>query len=116
MFDGLERLLGYILSVILNILTKHNCKFSLNKIFKRLNKNIMRLQVIHDGQGKSTGVFIPIEDWTLIKNQFPGIENADNNLEQWEKNLIDTRLDAIDKNPERLKDGKNLLSVLKGKI
>jgi hypothetical protein len=76
----------------------------------------MRLQIIQDGQGKSTGVFIPMEDWTLIKNQYPDIENADNDLEQWEKVLIDTRLDVIAKNPERLKSGKNLLKELKRKI
>ena len=76
----------------------------------------MRLQIIQDGQGKSTGVFIPMEDWTLIKNQYPDIENADNDLEQWEKDLIDTRLNVIDKNPKRLKEGENLLKVLKRKI
>jgi hypothetical protein len=76
----------------------------------------MRLQVIQDGQGKNTGVFIPMEDWTLIKNQYPDIENADTDLEQWEKDLIDTRLDAIAQSPERLKPGKNLLQELKRKI
>ncbi len=76
----------------------------------------MRLQVIQDGQGKNTGVFIPIEDWTLIKNQYPDIENADVDLPQWEKNVIDARLDAITKNPKRLKQGKTLLQELKRKI
>jgi hypothetical protein len=68
----------------------------------------MRLQVIQDGQGKNTGVFIPMEDWTIIKNQYPDIENADSDMPQWEKDLIDTRLDTIAQNPERLKPGKNL--------
>lgn len=26
----------------------------------------MKLQVIQDGQGKNTGVFIPIEDWEVL--------------------------------------------------
>ncbi len=26
----------------------------------------MRLQVIQDGQGKNTGVFVPMSDWDLI--------------------------------------------------
>jgi hypothetical protein len=63
----------------------------------------MKLQVIQGGKGKNTGVFIPMEDSTLIKNQYPDIENADTDLQQWEKDLIDTRLDAIAQNPERLK-------------
>jgi len=76
----------------------------------------MKLQVIQGGKGKNTGVFIPMEDSTLIKNQYPDIENADTDLQQWEKDLIVTRLDAIAQNPERLKPGKNLLKELKRKI
>ena len=76
----------------------------------------MRLQVIQDGQGKNTGVFIPMEDWTLIKNQYPDIENAGIDMPQWEKDLIDERLDTIAKNPERLKTGEQLIQELKRKI
>jgi hypothetical protein len=76
----------------------------------------MKLQVIQDGQGKNTGVFIPIEDWTLIKNHYPDIENIDVNLSKWEKDMIDARLDAISKAPKRVKSGKNLLKELKRKI
>jgi len=76
----------------------------------------MRLQVIQDGDGKNTGVFIPMEDWTLIKDQYPDIENTALDLEQWEKDLIDARLNAIAENPERLKPGKNLIEELARKI
>lgn len=75
----------------------------------------MKLQVIHDGEGKSTGVFIPIEDWDLIKHQYPNIENVSSELELWEKNLIDARLTAILKSPERIKPGKNLMNILRRK-
>ena len=76
----------------------------------------MKLQVIQDGHGKNTGVFIPIEDWTLIKNQYPDIENVVADLPQWEKELIDNRLDAIAANPKRLKPGKELINELRRKI
>lgn len=76
----------------------------------------MKLQIIQDGQGKNTGVFITMEDWISIKNQYPDIENLDDDLPQWEKELIDKRLDAIANNPERLKPGKNLLKELKRKV
>jgi len=76
----------------------------------------MRLQVIQDGDGKNTGVFIPMEDWTLIKDQYPDIENTALDLEHWEKDLIDARLNAIAENPERLKPGKNLIEELARKI
>ncbi len=76
----------------------------------------MRLQVIQDGKGNKTGIFIPIEDWSLIKNIYPDIEYVNNELEQWEKDLIDSRLDAISKNPEKLKTGNNLILALKSKM
>ncbi len=77
---------------------------------------MMRLQLIQDGKGKNTGVFIPMEYWTLIKKKYPDIENADTDIPKWEKDLIDVRLDAIAKNPDRLKSGKNLLKELKREI
>jgi hypothetical protein len=46
------QLIIYWLQLILNLLT--------------LNKFIMRLQVIKDGQGQNTGVFVPINDWNII--------------------------------------------------
>lgn len=76
----------------------------------------MRLQLIQDAKGNDTGVFIPIEDWVLIKNQYPDIEKASAKLQKWEKDLIDSRLDIIAKNPKRLKPGKNLLKELKRKV
>lgn len=60
----------------------------------------MRLKVIQDGKGNNTGIFIPIEDWALIKNQYPDMENADTDISQWEKDFIDSRLDAINNNPD----------------
>jgi len=76
----------------------------------------MRLQIIQDGEGRNAGVFIPIEDWTLIKEQYPDIENSDLELQAWEKVLIDERLDAIAKDSSRLKSGNDLLEELKRKI
>ena len=76
----------------------------------------MKLQVIQDGDGNEAGVFIPMSDWLLIKNIYPDIEAVDHDLPKWEKDLIDQRLDAIAKNPERLRPGNELLKELKRKI
>jgi hypothetical protein len=76
----------------------------------------MKLQIIKDNLGNKTGVYVPIEDWTLIKNNYPDIENLEQELPQWEKDLIDSRLEAISKNPERLKPIESLLQELKRKI
>jgi len=76
----------------------------------------MRLQLIKDSKGKNTGVFISLEDWTLIKNKYPNIENADNELDQSEKDLIDIRLDEIENNSQSLKSGEFLFEELKRSI
>lgn len=76
----------------------------------------MKLQVLHDSFGNQTGVYVPMEDWTLIKNNYPDIETLEQELPQWEKKLIDSRLEAIAKNPERLKPIESLFEELKRKI
>lgn len=68
---------------------------------------------IHNG---IEGVFIPIEDWEEMKAVYPEIESLNDNLQQWEKDFIDERLDAISKNPERLLPIEGLFAELKRKI
>ena len=76
----------------------------------------MKLQVLRDNSGNQTGVYIPMEDWTLIKNNYPDIENLDQDIPQWEKDLIDGRMEAIAKNPEQIKPIGGLFEELKRKI
>lgn len=76
----------------------------------------MKLQILQDNLGNQTGVYVPMEDWTLIKKNYPDIENLDQELPQWQKDLIDQRLDDIAKNPERLKPIEGLLEELRRKI
>lgn len=76
----------------------------------------MKLQVVRDDQGKDIGVFIPMNDWVLIKDNYPDIEVIDQDLPPWEKDLIDQRLEATRKNPKRVRPGKELLQELKLKI
>jgi hypothetical protein len=58
----------------------------------------MRLQIIQDSTGKEAGVFIPMDDWKLIRDTYPDIDNLGNELPQWQK-------DALDKELQHLKDG-----------
>lgn len=71
----------------------------------------MNTQIIQDQNGKPAGVFIPISDWNRIKSQYPDIENA-YELPDWEKKIIDERLDAIAQNSDRLKPLNELLKEL----
>lgn len=63
----------------------------------------MKLQVIQDGHGKNTGVFIPIEDWALIKTNYPDVDTLDNEIPEWQKQLLNKRIEAIVKNPNSVK-------------
>ena len=76
----------------------------------------MKLQILKDNFGNQTGVYVPIQDWTLIKKNYPDIESLEPELPQWEKDLINSRLEAIAQNPERLKPIESLFEELKRKI
>ncbi|MBE9464048.1 addiction module protein [Dyadobacter subterraneus] len=76
----------------------------------------MKLQVIQDGSGKSAGVFIPIEDWTLIKANYPDIETLESQIPDWQKELLDLRINAISKNPEKLRPIEELFDELDREI
>ena len=58
----------------------------------------MSPQYTYDSNGNPLGVFIPINDWNHITEQYPSLEE----LPQWEKSLIDQRLDFIKKHPDLL--------------
>lgn len=72
----------------------------------------MKLQVIQDGSGNNAGVFIPMEDWNLIKSAYPDITRLKRELPQWQKDLIDERLEAIATNPKRIKPIEGLFNKL----
>lgn len=60
----------------------------------------MNLQFISDSTGKTTGVFIPINEWNELKNKFKGIEQEDIDVPEWHKDIVRNRLDDYYKNPE----------------
>ena len=71
----------------------------------------MRTQIIQDHNGLPTGVFIPIEDWENIKKSYPSIEKVDEDLPQWQKDIIDARLSDLN-NPDKFKSIEHLFDVL----
>lgn len=62
----------------------------------------MIAQLIQDNEGKTTGVFITIEDWEQIKKTYPDIATFDYELPQWQKDILDERIKDLDK-PEMLR-------------
>jgi len=73
----------------------------------------MNLQFIHDTKGNTTGVFIPIEEWQLLKAKYADLQmdEIENNseLSSWQKEMIDVRLNDYYKNPNDVGDFNKLL-------
>ena len=73
----------------------------------------MTLQFIHDNKGNTTGVFIPIEEWQYLKTKYTDLqkEEAENLVEfaQWQKQIIDERLNDYYKNPGDVTDFDNTI-------
>jgi hypothetical protein len=85
-------------------------------IYKLLNNKIMKLQVLQDSDGNNSGVYIPSQEWILIKQQYPDIENISNDIPDWQKEILTERLAAIAKNPERVKPIQGLFDALDKKV
>ena len=68
----------------------------------------MTLQFIHDNRGNTTGVFIPIEEWQLLKAKYTDLqkEEAENivDLAPWQKQIIEERLSDYYKTPSNIED------------
>jgi hypothetical protein len=75
-------------------------------------ETMLAQQVITDQQGMPMGVFIPIQSWNTLIVQYPEITALETDLPQWEKDFIDSRLDMIQRYPERLKPIEMLLKTL----
>jgi hypothetical protein len=68
----------------------------------------MTLQFIHDNHGNTTGVFIPIEEWQMLKAKYSELqrEEAENvaELAKWQKQIIDQRLNEYYNDPSSVSD------------
>jgi hypothetical protein len=64
----------------------------------------MNLQYISDSKGKTTGVFIPIQEWEDLKSKYKGLGNEDIVVPDWHKDLVRKRLDEYSKNPDIVMD------------
>ena len=62
----------------------------------------MNLQYISDSTGQTTGVYIPIEEWNMLKSKYKDIEQFD--IPEWQVNEVRQRLDDYKKNPDQALD------------
>lgn len=76
----------------------------------------MNLQILHDSNGNDSGVYIPTKEWTLIKQQYPDIEEISEEIPDWKKEILTSRLQVIANNPERIKPIQGLFDALNKKV
>jgi Putative addiction module component len=58
----------------------------------------MNLQYFPDNNGNTTAVVVPIEEWNRFTEKYNELEE----LPQWQKNVIDQRLDLVKNQPDEL--------------
>lgn len=80
----------------------------------------MALQFIHDNKGNATGVFIPIEDWEILKNRYSDLQieeiQINTDLSNWQKQIIDERLKNYYNNPNESIDFNQTLNAIEKSI
>lgn len=71
----------------------------------------MKTQILQNNNGIPTGVFIPIDEWENIKKNYPNIEKVNNDIPQWQKDILDVRLADLN-NPDKFESIEELFKVL----
>ena len=72
----------------------------------------MSVQYLSNEKGHITAVQVPIKEWEMIKSKYPDIDGIGSALAQWQKDIIDARLDDLQKNPDRIRPISELMEEL----
>ncbi len=64
----------------------------------------MNLQYISDSKGQTTGVYIPIKEWNLLKSKYKGIDQEEIDIPIWHMDVVRKRLKDYKNNPDQALD------------
>ena len=78
---------------------------------------MMKLQIIQDTLGKTTGIYIPINDWMALKKKFKGLEEIEYKEPTKEQILTELKeavieLGKIEKGEIKARSAKEFLNEL----
>jgi len=76
----------------------------------------MNLQYISDSSGKTTGVFIPINEWNELKNKFEGIEQQEIAIPDWHIEQVRGRIKEFNNQPDQLLDFDNAIDNIEKEL
>ncbi|HEX8357361.1 MAG TPA: addiction module protein [Segetibacter sp.] len=68
----------------------------------------MTPQFTYDNKGNAVGVFLPIEDWNQLKNNLPN----DEELPQWQRDILDKRMMLIQQDPGNVVPLENFIAEM----
>lgn len=63
----------------------------------------MSLQFISDTMGKTTGVYIPIEEWNALKKKYKNLEEG-MDIPEWHQAIVRERMAEYELNPDNTLD------------
>ena len=69
----------------------------------------MTPQYTYDNAGKAVGVFLPIDDWNDLKKKY---NDFDNELPQWQKEILDKRMELLSQNPSEVTSLDNFIKEM----
>ena len=81
-----------------------------------LVRRFMDIQFVTDKSGKSTGVFIPIEQWNKLKSKFRDLEKEELDIPEWQQLELDERLDQYTIDSDQVIDAKNVLDDIDSEL
>lgn len=81
-----------------------------------LVRRFMDIQFVTDNSGKSTGVFIPIEQWNKLKSKFRDLEKEELDIPEWQQLELDERLDQYTTDSDQVIDAKNVLDDIDSEL
>jgi hypothetical protein len=76
----------------------------------------MNIQYISDSKGQTTGVYIPINEWNLLKSKYKDIEQEAVEIPEWQKEIVRTRLHAYKQNPKAALDFDVAMDEIEGEL
>ncbi|MEZ4906183.1 MAG: addiction module protein [Saprospiraceae bacterium] len=76
----------------------------------------MNLQYISDNKGKTTGVFIPIEEWNELRAKYKGIENEEIEIPDWQKKEVDDRIRRYKSNIDNAMDFNEAMNEIENNL
>ncbi|MCX2431433.1 hypothetical protein [Pedobacter sp. GR22-10] len=62
----------------------------------------MSIQYLSNEHGQITAVQLTIENWKKIKDLYPEVESINASLPEWHKKFLDTRLQSLSKDSNKI--------------